>query len=400
LTLPPQPQSPSDRLIVGHLLASGEATPVTRDIFELALFTNRWPGNAYRAMFICPPGKAAHEAERIGIRRGTIPSTAQTWLATHLTNHAIKKTVLGNSLSLMHVHDERFLKETLHQPELEKMPVLADIKHPMLVGPESQKLFKKLLRNPDLHFRVSAMSLYDHLIDDHKLPAARIHYIPLGVDLSVHSAEAIRLEKVHALMKEWHIPEDKKLILAPLPLHPNAGYSWLFESLKKRQREDCYTVIIGQNEGPIGFQHDIEDAIARTQLQGQVLVAENCSHWPEALWLADLVVAPNIAAMGPCKDLLLAAAAGRPVITTAIGANAECTAPEATWLIPPKEKEALGAAITETLGMSDESRYRLSQNAQQFVQDHFPLSPYLEDMMGLYDVMLAPEQYAAQSAAI
>jgi glycosyltransferase involved in cell wall biosynthesis len=134
-------------------------------------------------------------------------------------------------------------------------------------------------------------------------------------------------------------------------------------------------------------------------LEGKVIMPETCADWPAACWLASLIVATNAIPRGQAPELLAAQAIGRPVIVTTCGANAEMVKDgETAWVIPPDDKDALVAALSEALAMSAARRIDLALRTRDFVGNFFPMETWRDSIFELYDAMLAQPMIAPPSS--
>lgn len=108
----------------------------------------------------------------------------------------------------------------------------------------------------------------------------------------------------------------------------------------------------------------------------------------EALGRGRIVVVPSLAESLP-YIVLEAAAAGVPVIATAVGGIPEILGPQAFRLVPPGDASALAEAIASELADPDASRAS-ALTLRERVRKHFSITTMVEQILAAYqDALLA-----------
>ncbi len=88
--------------------------------------------------------------------------------------------------------------------------------------------------------------------------------------------------------------------------------------------------------------------------------------------------------------LLEAAAAGLPIVTTAVGGNREVVEDEVSgYVVPPDQPDALGQAMLRVMGLSDGARRAMGSAGQARVQSRYGLARVAERWEALYVEALA-----------
>lgn len=118
---------------------------------------------------------------------------------------------------------------------------------------------------------------------------------------------------------------------------------------------------------------------------------------PAAFEQADVVVLSSISEGFPYATLE-AMVCGKPVVATAIGGIAEQITPDCGRVVPPRDPEALGAAVEELLA-DEELRRRLGAAARARVDDVFGLDRFRATHRSIYETVRPRSIPAAASAA-
>jgi glycosyltransferase involved in cell wall biosynthesis len=88
--------------------------------------------------------------------------------------------------------------------------------------------------------------------------------------------------------------------------------------------------------------------------------------------------------------LLEAAAAGLPIVATTVGGNHEVVMDENSgFLVPPRDHEALGAAMARLGELPEDRRLEMGRRGQQHIRSHYGLERVAERWEEIYRDVLA-----------
>jgi len=171
------------------------------------------------------------------------------------------------------------------------------------------------------------------------------------------------------------------VVLTPARLHPQKGHAFLLSAVAGVPG----ATFVFAGDGPL-----------RAELEAQARergVADRCvflgerSDVPDLLAAADLVVLPSLFEGLPVV-ILEAMAAERPVIATAIGGTDEAITSEVTGLlVPPRDPEALAAAIRRLQADPLLAR-RLASAGRTRVERTFSAEASAREVMRIYDEVM------------
>lgn len=124
--------------------------------------------------------------------------------------------------------------------------------------------------------------------------------------------------------------------------------------------------------------------LAAWHAEGAVAWLGHCAEMPEVFARAHAVCLPSYYGEGVPKCLLEAAAAGRPVVTTDMpGCRAAIRPEETGLLVPPRDPEALAAALAR-LAEDPELRTRLGRAGRALAERRFGVDGVIRRHLELY----------------
>jgi glycosyltransferase involved in cell wall biosynthesis len=136
------------------------------------------------------------------------------------------------------------------------------------------------------------------------------------------------------------------------------------------------------------LQGETEALVRDLGLGGRVRFVGVRNDVPEFMSAADGYVMSS-AWEGMPMVLLEAAAAGLPIVATAVGGNHEVVCGEESgFLVPPRDGDALGAAMLRMMGLSEAERRSMGARGREHVRNTYSLMRVVERWENLYREVL------------
>ena len=172
----------------------------------------------------------------------------------------------------------------------------------------------------------------------------------VGVDLKEFSATAVSRRDRAEFRELLGIERDATVVAMASRLLYDKGVSEYVEAAKmvRRVKEDTTFVLAGSTDPDNPASVDCAD-LEKWAALGDVLVVGHVNDMPTLLATSDLVVLPSYSEGIP-RVLIEAAAMGKPIVSTTIPGVAEIVEDGVSGtLVPPRDANALAAAIEELL---------------------------------------------------
>ncbi|MEW6747633.1 MAG: glycosyltransferase [Planctomycetota bacterium] len=212
------------------------------------------------------------------------------------------------------------------------------------------------------------------------IPAESIDVVWSGIDparLAVASGSRPRAD--------WGIGPDTAIVgtVAHFGWHKGLEYLVRAAPLIARARPDVRIVLVGDGElrPRIEAEREAQHAEATVHLAGFRRDAGDC------LAAMDVFVMPSVME-GLCTSILDAFALERPVVACAVGGIPEIVRDGMTGLlVPPRDPEALAAAVLALLAEPERAR-ALAANAKRLVHESFSVDSMVEGNLAVYQKVL------------
>jgi glycosyltransferase involved in cell wall biosynthesis len=250
---------------------------------------------------------------------------------------------------LVNAHD---IGATLYAVAAARLALVRHVVHTDHSQILTKRRFAPVYRGVFRHGISHAVAVSEHLrryiIDTFDVPEALVTTIPNGIDVARFTVPL----DISVLRRELGIREGDIVVGSVGRLMEQKGMAYLLKAFARliRRGDPMKLVIVGDGE----LRHDLERLAQDLQLGDRVVFTGIRKDIPDLMRLFDVFALPSLWEGQPLT-VVEAMAAGKPVVATDVGGNAEILKHgEFGVLVPPRDDNALAGAIGALL--SDPAR--------------------------------------------
>ncbi len=223
----------------------------------------------------------------------------------------------------------------------------------------------------------------------HRIDPARIRVIPRGVDPAIFDPDSVGTDRIVRMARHWRVPDGQLTIMLPGRLTRWKGQHVLVEALARMTHRDVGVVLVGADQGRPAYSAELSALAQRLGVADRVRMVGHCEDMPAAFSLSDIVVNASIEPEGFGRVVIEAQAMARPVIASDHGGAVETiTHGETGWRVPPRDPQALAAALDQMLAMSFDDRAALGARARAAMQAHYTVQAMQAATIDVYREVL------------
>ncbi len=234
-----------------------------------------------------------------------------------------------------------------------------------------------------------------HILAEHRLDPAKVVAIARGVDLSRFDPAVVGPERLERLLEQFGIAADDarvKILLAGR-LTRWKGQQLMVEvaaRLKAKALGDFLILLAGDDQGRVGYRHELQKAIDLAGLHEHVRLVGHCNDMPAAYLLADIVVAPSLKPEPFGRTAVEPQVMGRVVLAADHGATRETVADgETGWRVTPGDPEAWAEALARVIALSPAERDAIGQAGAERARRLYSVEAMCQATLDLYADILA-----------
>lgn len=349
-----------------------------QQIFELVRKIDR---SKYLPMVCCfRPGRIAKEIEGLGVQVFTLPKRNKFDLQLL---PALVQLLRRERIDLIQTY--LFTANTWARVAaiLARIPLIVTSERNVNMWEERYKqLLGKLLDRWTQGTIANSSAVKDYLIGK-GIAAQKIHVVSNGVDLKRFSDSAP--QDATALKKELGLPPDHQIVSMIVRLESAKDVSTFLRAaaLVAQRHRDVSFLIIGGGS----LRNELEREAAQLGLQERVIFAGPRRDVPQLLSISTVSALSSLKE-GMSNTIMESMAAGKPVIATQVGGNAELIVDGTTgFLVPTRNPEAFAEALYKLLVDPDGAR-RMGEEARERITQLFSAEALVAKTERLYDALL------------
>jgi glycosyltransferase involved in cell wall biosynthesis len=246
---------------------------------------------------------------------------------------------------------------------------------------------RMLSGRPEMLLYNSSMARQQH--ERFGFSAKRAALIPNGIDLDGFSfSESLRT----ARRSELAFPKDSVVIGHVARLHPMKDHQRFLrvgESIAARH-PNVHFLLIGRN---VTWDSELLAPIRGSKFAQRVVALGERSDVKQLYSAMDLLCSTSAWGEGFPNVLGEAMASGLPCVTTDVGDSA-VVAGHAGIVVPPKDDDALLAALLKLVDMSPDERRDLGARGRAHIRSNFSIGAIVKQYSAAYEQLLAPGEAA------
>jgi glycosyltransferase involved in cell wall biosynthesis len=234
------------------------------------------------------------------------------------------------------------------------------------------------------HLTIVSQAAADRFVSDRIVPRELLTVIPNGVDTEAIATVAPGTRE--SLRRELGV-EHAFVWLAVGRFEEAKDYPNMLRAFARLRARQPAAVL--QIVGRGSLQAEAEALVGELGLGDAVRLLGVRSDVPRVMSAADGYVMSS-AWEGMPMVLLEAAAAGLPIVATTVGGNHEVVVHEQTgYLVPPRDDEALAAAMMRLGELPDAHRRALGERGREHIRSHYGLARVADRWEEVYRRVLA-----------
>ncbi|MGH6988554.1 MAG: glycosyltransferase family 4 protein [Stellaceae bacterium] len=389
ITAPPRPERHGRPPAVLQVRPALDVGGVERGTVEVAaaLVAAGW-----RAVIASAGGRLVPALDRLGARHIMLPLATKNPVRIAANIGRLARLIEAENIDLVHARSRAPAWSAMIAARRTGRPFVTTFHAVYGDGSWPKRRYNSVMARGD---RVIAISHFvaEHATSTYGVPRDRIRIIERGIDLGEFDPARVEAARIGALVRDWGIAPDRKVVMLPGRLARGKGHGVLVAALARLGRRDLLCLFVGG--GADRHRRALEQQIADAGLGETCRFVDHCADMPAAYLVADIVASPATRPEGFGRTVIEGLAMGRPVIAADHGGAREILKDrDLGWLVPPGDAAALARALDEVLALDPARSHALAARGMALVRDRFDREHMTNRVLAVYGELIGVDRGA------
>lgn len=334
-------------------------------------------------------GRLEYNLERLKVKHFTLPLKTKNPFKLWLNYRRLVKIIKENGINIVHARSRAPAWSAYWAAKKTGVRFVTTFHGTYGLGPKGiKKFYNRVMTYGDLVIAVSN-HIKRHILQNYQCDEKKIRMIHRCVNMEKFDLNAMTAERMIKLMEEFHLPEDKPIILLIGRLTRWKGQRLMIDALEKIKDMDYFCVFVGDDQGRDYYTTELKEAIAAKGLEGRFAFIRHVTDVPAMMAVSDVVVSASTDPEAFGRIAAEGEAMGRVVVASNIGGSLENIVDGVTGkLFESGNPQALTDALKWALGLSTEEREKIGAAAIEYVKQNFTKQIMCDKTVAVYEELI------------
>lgn len=255
-----------------------------------------------------------------------------------------------------------------------------------------KKLYNRVMTYGE---RVIAISehIKRHILANYKISEDKIRLVHRCVNTEKFSPETVTPERMINTVRDYNIPDDKKVLLLGGRITRWKGQHLLVEALSKVKNQNYYCIIAGDEQGREDYVKELKGLIAKYKLEDRVAIFGKVLDMPALMMVSNVILSTAIEPEAFGRIAIEGQAMGKIVVASNHGGSLDSVIDGKTGrLFYNNNAASLAEAIDWALSLSEGEEEKIAKAAVKNVKDNFTKEIMCAKTIKVYEELMASDK--------
>ena len=334
-------------------------------------------------------GRLEYNLDKLKVPHFNLPLKTKNPFNMWLNYRRLVKIIKENGINIVHARSRAPAWSAYWAAKKTGAKFLTTFHGTYGLGPKGiKKFYNRVMTYGDLVIAVSN-HIKQHILKNYKCDEKKIRMIHRCVNMEKFDVNKMTAERMIKLMEEFHLPEDKPIILLIGRLTRWKGQMLMIDALEKIKDKDYFCVFVGDDQGRDYYTKELKDAISAKGLDGKFAFIRHVTDVPAMMMISDVVVSASLDPEAFGRIAAEGEAMGRIVIASNIGGSLENIKDGVTGrLFESGNADSLAEALLWALNLSTEEREKIGAAAIEYVKQNFTKEIMCNKTIAVYEELV------------
>lgn len=317
-------------------------------------------------------GRMVHELEKAGIPHLTLPLKSKNIFTMRHNAEKLAQYVKENGINIVHARSRAPAWSAYWAAKAANVHYMTTFHGTYGLGPCGiKKLYNRVMTYGEKIIAISN-HIKNHILQNYKADEKNIRLIHRCADIEKFAPAAVTPERMINKIKEYHIAEDKPVLLLPGRITHWKGQHLLLEALHLMKNKDYYCIITGDAQGRDKYLNSLKELARKYKLENRVGFFGRYSDVPALMMVSDVILSTAIEPEAFGRISVEGQAMGKIVVASDIGGSLDTIQDGITGkFFKSGDSQSLADALDWALTLNDKEKQKISAAAIKNVREHF-----------------------------
>lgn len=317
-------------------------------------------------------GRMVHELEKAGIPHLTLPLKSKNIFTMRRNAEKLAQYIKENGINIVHTRSRAPAWSAYWAAKAAGVHYMTTFHGTYGLGPCGiKKLYNRVMTYGEKIIAISN-HIKNHILQNYKADEKNIRLIHRCADIEKFAPAAVTPERMINKIKEYHIAEDKPVLLLPGRITHWKGQHLLLEALHLMKNKDYYCIITGDAQGRDKYLNSLKELARKYKLENRVGFFGRYSDVPALMMVSDIILSTAIEPEAFGRISVEGQAMGKIVVASDIGGSLDTIQDGITGkFFKSGDSQSLADALDWALALNDKEKQKISAAAIKNVREHF-----------------------------
>lgn len=332
-------------------------------------------------------GRLEHDLEKAKVPHFKLPLQSKNIFKMRENAKALEQFIKDNGINIVHARSRAPAWSAYWAAKAADVHYMTTFHGTYGLGPWGlKKLYNRVMTYGEKVIAISS-HIKNHILKNYpKTPAENLVLVHRCVDISKYNPDAVSQERLINKIKEYHIPDDKKVILLGGRITSWKGPHLLIEALSKMKSRNFYCIIAGDAQGRDDYINRLKELVRKYRLGNKICIYDKVVlDMPAAMMAANVVCSAAIEPEAFGRTTAEGQAMGKIVVASNIGGSLDIINDGVNGkLFESNNAVEMAKALDWALNLSDKEAEKIGKAAIKNVKENFTLQQMCDKTIEVY----------------
>ena len=338
-------------------------------------------------------GRLVYDLEKIRVGHLTLPLKTKNIFKMRKNADKLAQFIRENGINIVHARSRAPAWSAYWAAKKAGVHYMTTFHGTYGLGPWGlKKLYNRVMTYGE---RVIAISehIKRHILANYKISEDKIRLVHRCVNTEKFSPEAVTPERMINTVRDYNIPDDKKVLLLGGRITRWKGQHLLIEALSKVKNQNYFCIIAGDEQGREEYVIELKGLIAKYGLENRVAIFGKVLDMPALMMVSNVILSTAIEPEAFGRIAIEGQAMGKIVVASNHGGSLDSVIDGKTGrLFYNNNAASLAEAIDWALSLSEGEEEKIAKAAVKNVKDNFTKEIMCAKTIKVYEELMASDK--------